>query len=98
MVTRLSATCAALRKSQQVVIPFGIRVCPKIFAGWSANYADVRLFPIDKRVKCICLRFDRCDHLLECPFPARPAEMSNSFVRILARLFINACYEGIRHQ
>src|SRR5439155_952601 len=84
--------------SQQVVIRVPVHVSPQIFAVGALHDPDLGALAAGHRVESIRLGIDRVDHLLAGPSPVRTAEMSDALVRVLPRLFVNACDLRVCHE
>ena len=90
-----------LWQREKIVIPLPVGVRADIRTSRPVNYTYVTPITIDQRVERVRLFFDRVDHLLPCPSPSTTtgsAKMSDSLIRVITRLLIDACHQDVRHK
>src|SRR3546814_109188 len=86
------------RKREQIVVPRPVGIGAEILTIGAVHDTDVAPVVPNVGVECIGLRFDRIDDLLARPMPGRAAEVGDPFIRVVARLLVDARHLYVCHE
>ena len=68
-----------------------------ILAIGTVHHRDIGALATDLGKEGVCLGIDRIDHLLAGPFPFTTAKVSNTFMRVIAGLLVDAGNLNVCH-